>query len=481
MVSTFTSNKHIEQPANNDDVNVWDVPVNGNMTIIDKALGGSKLLNATALSGTVVLAVADYQPLSLLISGAPSAAVTYSVPSGVGGFWIVENKTTGGFTISLISAAGGSAIPIPANTATLISCDGSATGMRLGISTPPPAAGSTTQIQFNNSGVLGGSANLTWNGTTLSTTGLSVTGNTVLGDAAGDTLQINGTAIGIPNGVNIGSGLLQLSTIAIGIGLAPGTSLLTVGGLIESTSGGIKFPDGSIQASASAPTVPGGSTTQVQYNLAGAFAGNAALTFDAGTGVLTTKAALDTASTAVTQAPGDNTTKVATDAFVTAAAAAAITAAIAAGAVQVARTITGAVNTGSTVLPVDNSKPQNNEGDEYMTVAITPRSATNLLVIDVTVFGSHNLGSANNLSAALFQDALPDALRAGFVASSAQNEGGEISFKWVMLAGTTSSTTFKVRAGPSLPSVFTFNGSAGTGIFDGVMGSSIIVTEYPQP
>lgn len=29
------------------------------------------------------------------------------------------------------------------------------------------AAGSNTQIQFNNSGVFGGSSNLTWNGTTL--------------------------------------------------------------------------------------------------------------------------------------------------------------------------------------------------------------------------------------------------------------------------------------------------------------------------
>jgi len=33
------------------------------------------------------------------------------------------------------------------------------------------AGGSNTQVQFNNSGVLGGSANLTWNGTTLGVTG----------------------------------------------------------------------------------------------------------------------------------------------------------------------------------------------------------------------------------------------------------------------------------------------------------------------
>jgi hypothetical protein len=38
-------------------------------------------------------------------------------------------------------------------------------------STIANAAGSNTQVQFNNSGVLGGSSNLTWNGTTLAVTG----------------------------------------------------------------------------------------------------------------------------------------------------------------------------------------------------------------------------------------------------------------------------------------------------------------------
>jgi hypothetical protein len=35
------------------------------------------------------------------------------------------------------------------------------------------AGGSNTQVQFNNSGNLGGSANLTWNGTTLTSTGFA--------------------------------------------------------------------------------------------------------------------------------------------------------------------------------------------------------------------------------------------------------------------------------------------------------------------
>ena len=44
-----------------------------------------------------------------------------------------------------------------------------------------PAAGSNTQVQYNNGGVFGASANMTFDGTTLTVAGLSNTGNTTLG------------------------------------------------------------------------------------------------------------------------------------------------------------------------------------------------------------------------------------------------------------------------------------------------------------
>lgn len=54
-------------------------------------------------------------------------------------------------------------------------------------------AGSNTQIQFNNNGVFDASSSLTWDGTKITTTGLSNTGNTTLGDAAADSLTVNAT------------------------------------------------------------------------------------------------------------------------------------------------------------------------------------------------------------------------------------------------------------------------------------------------
>ncbi len=51
--------------------------------------------------------------------------------------------------------------------------------------------------------------------------------------------------------------------------------------------------------------------------------------------------------------------------------------------VQVVNTETGAVATGTTVMPADNTIPQNTEGDEYMTLAITPTNTNNKLLIEV--------------------------------------------------------------------------------------------------
>ena len=53
--------------------------------------------------------------------------------------------------------------------------------------------------------------------------------------------------------------------------------------------------------------------------------------------------------------------------------------------VQVVNVQSGASATGTTVIPDDDTIPQNDEGDEYLTLAITPKSASNILVIEITL------------------------------------------------------------------------------------------------
>jgi len=143
------------------------------------------------------------------------------------------------------------------------------------------------------------------------------------------------------------------------------------------------------------------------------------------------------------------------------------------GAVQVVNMQTGVYATGATVLPHDNTIPQISEGDEYMTLAITPESATNKLKIDVIFYGAASVNQP--LAVALFQDDTSGALA---VASAHYNYDTTVSFTYYMDAGTTDETTFRVRAGSTSGTCY-FNGSssAAGARFGGKACSSITITE----
>lgn len=144
---------------------------------------------------------------------------------------------------------------------------------------------------------------------------------------------------------------------------------------------------------------------------------------------------------------------------------------------QVVSTITGAVATGTTALPFDDTIPQNTEGDQYMSLSITPKSATSKLVIEVVFNGSYAINS--QVAAALFQDSIANALAAaGAEVITGNQTMVNIKFTYTMTSGTTSATTFKVRAGgTSGGTTMTFNGRNGARTLGGVMASSIVITE----
>ena len=145
---------------------------------------------------------------------------------------------------------------------------------------------------------------------------------------------------------------------------------------------------------------------------------------------------------------------------------------------QMVYNVDGAVATGTTTIPQDDTIPQNTEGTQFMSQAITPKSATNILVIEAELFVG---GSATGLDivAALFQDTTANALTAkqSWVDVNGRVAGG-ITVKHVMVAGTTSATTFKVRVGGSSASTITFNGGAGARKYGAIPKSSMIITEY---
>lgn len=144
--------------------------------------------------------------------------------------------------------------------------------------------------------------------------------------------------------------------------------------------------------------------------------------------------------------------------------------------IQVVSTVDVSMQTGTTTIPADDTIPQNTEGTQFMSVTITPTNASNILKIDVIAHVSCGTGT-RNICVALFQDTTANALACG---DYAEGHAGFICpavFTYVMTAGTTSATTFKVRAGVETSGTVTFNGSAGARIYGGVLASSIVVTE----
>jgi len=123
-------------------------------------------------------------------------------------------------------------------------------------------------------------------------------------------------------------------------------------------------------------------------------------------------------------------------------------------------------------MPSDDTIPQNTEGTEILTLSITPQSTTNLLYI---IFEACvEIGSATgSMQAALFQDSTLNALTA--VRGCAYSYDC-LDLRYIMAAGTTSSTTFKVRVGPNDNTCYV-NGSSGGRVFGGVASTSLVIKE----
>ncbi len=144
--------------------------------------------------------------------------------------------------------------------------------------------------------------------------------------------------------------------------------------------------------------------------------------------------------------------------------------------IQTVFTTTGTMATGTTIMPLDNTTPQNTEGDEYMTLAITPTNASNILEIEMVAQIATSV--AESMLFAMFQDSTANCLKSGFVFAGGSGGAVQVILRHRMVAGTTSATTFKFRAGRSATGTMTFNGYLGTSYLNGTMSSHIKITEH---
>ena len=130
--------------------------------------------------------------------------------------------------------------------------------------------------------------------------------------------------------------------------------------------------------------------------------------------------------------------------------------------------------TGTTTVPDDDTAPQNDEGVEMMTLAITPKATNNRLLINAQAMWSHS--ATGMMAMSLFQDSIAAALTTAVHRHSATNTLYSTTLFWEMAAGTTSATTFKIRMGSNASGNMNMNGTTGR-LYGAILCSHITIME----
>lgn len=146
--------------------------------------------------------------------------------------------------------------------------------------------------------------------------------------------------------------------------------------------------------------------------------------------------------------------------------------------IQRLRSASGAVQTGTTTVSSFGADtiPQNTQGDQYFSQAITPTSSANVFEIE-SLISLANSGTSTRWGTMLFQDSTASALAAEYLAASSSGTLTQHRLSWLMQTGTLSSTTFKIRAGNNAAGTTTVNGEGGARTLGGVFNSYLQVKE----
>ena len=138
----------------------------------------------------------------------------------------------------------------------------------------------------------------------------------------------------------------------------------------------------------------------------------------------------------------------------------------------------GAFATGTTTIPNDDTIPTFAEGDLFMSASITPTRADSILRVSVTFISADSTSTAS-FYVPLFRDGTgtDPAIAVGSGNGQGTNSFETVHFVHEEVAGSTSSTTFQVRAGLVSAGTLTFSGIAASARMGGTLASSIVIEE----
>ena len=231
MASSYSTDLKLELMVTGENAGTWGTKTNTNLELLQQAIAGYQDVSIAGGAQTTALAMTN-----ATLSNARNAVIKFSgtitgnqivtIPNGIEKTYILYNGTTGVFTVQFKTVSGtGPTFSTTDKGFKLVYSDGTnITDVPLGV-----PGGSNTQIQFNNAGSFGGSANLVWDGTNFvigatgearfqDTTGGQYVGLKAAGTVASSYTLVLPTATGTADQVikTDGSGNLSFATVSGG-------------------------------------------------------------------------------------------------------------------------------------------------------------------------------------------------------------------------------------------------------------------------
>jgi hypothetical protein len=232
MASTYSALK-IELIGTGEQSGTWGTTTNNNLgTAIEEAIVGRANANFTSdanltisLTNTNASQVARNYILNVTSAVSLTATRNLIVPT-INKPYIIENNTSGSQSI-VVKTAAGTGVTVPNGKRMMVYAN--STDVVTAFNFFEVSGVSISNATLSTPTITGGTIDNTPIGGTTKQSGafttLSSTGNTTLGDASGDTLTINGTAVTIPNGLNFDSNtfVVDATNNRVGVGSATPT------------------------------------------------------------------------------------------------------------------------------------------------------------------------------------------------------------------------------------------------------------------
>lgn len=169
MPSSYSTDLKLELMVTGEKAGLWGDITNTNLDIIQQAIAGYEAVSIAGGVQTTALtftngAISDGKNSVIELTGTITGNQTVTIPDGIEKNYIVYNNTTGAYTVEFktVSGTGPTFATTDKGFKLLYSNGTNVIDVPLGV-----PGGSDTQVQFNDGGSFGGSANLTWDDTNL--------------------------------------------------------------------------------------------------------------------------------------------------------------------------------------------------------------------------------------------------------------------------------------------------------------------------